>query len=105
MTRSSFNKASAELRAAALERLIRTRGNYEHVLVRPRSGHFLVKVLASDGTSQLVARATRIGADEYGLSFRTHTGRWESTPVCGSLEAIAEGLTGPLSAYLDAGNL
>jgi hypothetical protein len=105
MKRTGLEKAAAEVQARKLESLVRARGGFEHVQVQSRGGHLLVKAAATDGTSQLVARATRLAGREYGLSFRTHTGRWEPMPVSGSLEAIAEGLTGFLGPYLDAGNL
>lgn len=88
-----------------LERLIRARGDYAHVSVRPRAGHLNVEVTGSDGERTIVARATPIGADEYSLGFRRHTGQWEPMPVSGTLQDIAEGLTSCLAAYLDRTNI
>lgn len=105
MTRSKWERVAADREAQELQRLIRARGRYEHVEVQARSGHLLVKVVAPNGASHLVARAGRLAVKEYGLSFRTHAGRWEPTPVCGPLAAIAEGLTGLLGAYLDGSSL
>ncbi len=90
--------------ALDLERLVRTRGDYAHVNVRPRAGHLNVEVAGSDGKRIIVARATPIGPDDYGLSFRRHTGQWEPMPVSGNLQVIAEGLTSFLAPYLDRAN-
>jgi len=95
------------MRSAALdfEQLIRARGDYAHVNVRPRARHLNVEVVGSDGERVIVARATPIGADEYGLSFRRHTGQWEPMPVSGNLQEIADGLTSLLAPYLDRANI
>jgi hypothetical protein len=52
-----------------------------------------------------IARATPLGGGQYGLSFRTHQGRWEPMPVSGALPDLAQALTEMLGAYLDRGNL
>jgi hypothetical protein len=95
------------IRSAALDlqRLIRARGDYAHVSVRPRAGHLNVEVTASDGERIIVARATPISDDEFGLSFRRHTGQWEPMPVSGTLQEIADGLTTLLAPYLDRANI
>lgn len=87
--------------AARLEGLIRQRGDYAHVQVQARAGHLVVKARDTQGTEIIIARATPIGGGEYGLSFRTHGGRWEPMPVSGVMEQIAEGLIGFLGPYLD----
>ena len=35
-------------------------------------------------------RFTRLGANEYGLSVKRHTGRWEKTPFRGTLEQTVD---------------
>jgi len=90
--------------AGRLQSLVRARGDYGHVAVRAQGSHLLVEVQDGDGEKDLVARATSLAGGQYGLSFKSHTGRWEPLPVQGSIENIAEGLTGLLGPYLDAGN-
>jgi len=94
------NKWETQAAAATFQRLIHAQGNYAHVTVRPRAGHLYVEVEETDGTRSIVARATPIKRSEYGLSFRTHTGRWETMPVWGPLEDVVEGLVGFLDPYL-----
>ena len=47
-----------------------------------------------------VARATPLGAGQFGLSFHTHTGRWEPMPVVADLTRLAHDLVGLLGPYL-----
>src|SRR6266852_3862756 len=91
--------------ALTLERLVQERGDYAHFLVQARAGHLIVKAQDSQGAQVQVARATPIGAGQYGLSFRAHSGRWEPMPVSGPLKEIAQALTDMLGAYLDRRNL
>jgi hypothetical protein len=35
-------------------------------------------------------RFTRLGANRYGVSVKRHTGRWEKTPFCGTLEETVD---------------
>jgi hypothetical protein len=91
--------------AAHLEELIRKRGDYAHVHVQARAGHLVVKAQDSQGMQVIIARATPIGRGEYGLSFRTHAGRWEPMPVSGLMEQVVDGLLGFLGPYLDRANL
>jgi hypothetical protein len=88
-----------------LERLLHERGDYAHVHVQARAGHLLVKAQDSQGAQVPIARATPLGGGQYGLSFRTHQGRWEPMPVSGALPDIAQALTEMLGAYLDRENL
>lgn len=90
--------------AAALQAIIRAKGKYAHVRVRPRGEHLNIEREDEDGTVVIVARATPIAGNEYGLSFRTHTGRWEPMPVSGTMEQITEGLLDLLGPYLDRAN-
>jgi hypothetical protein len=91
--------------ADRLERMIRQRGDFSHVHVQARAGHLLVKTQDKQGVQDIVARATPIGGGEYGLSFRTHSGRWEPMPVSGGLDQIVGGLLDLLGPYLDQANI
>jgi hypothetical protein len=91
--------------ATALQDLLRRRGKYDHVTVRPRSGHLNIEAADADGQRSIVARATPLGGAEYGLSFRTSGGRWDPMPVSGPLEEIADAVVGLLGPYLNPANL
>lgn len=39
-------------------------------------------------------RLTRLGGSSWGLSVRRHTGRWERTPFCGTLEEMVDAILG-----------
>ena len=91
--------------ATALQDLLRRRGKYDHVSVKPRAGHLNIEAADGDGQAVIVARATPLGGVDYGLSFRTSAGRWEPMPVSGPLEEIADGVVGLLGPYLDPANL
>jgi hypothetical protein len=77
-------------------RTIHTLGDYGHVSVRAGRGHLTIYL--EDGTP--VARATPLGAGQFGLSFHTHTGRWEPMPVVADLPQLAHDLVGLLGPYL-----
>jgi len=91
--------------ADRLERLMRARGDYAHVTIRARASHLLVEVDDGSGAKDPVARATSLGGGVYGVSFRSHTGRWEPVPIQGTLEEVADALTVDFGPYLDRGNL
>ncbi|MBI4566269.1 MAG: hypothetical protein HY716_16410 [Planctomycetes bacterium] len=93
------------LAAAMLQDLLRRRGKYDHVSVRPRAGHLIIEAADANGQPSIVARATPLGGREYGLSFRTSGGRWDPMPVSGLPEEIADGVVGLLGPYLDPANL
>ena len=97
----SAGQLSAAAAASELQRLLRAAGDYAHVSVRAHGGHLLVEVTDSQGRQDTVARATMLAGGDCGLSFHSHTGRWEPLPVSGPLEVIVEGLTGPLGIYID----
>ena len=101
----SSRSPRGERAARELEAMLRARGDGANVDVTERAGHLEIAVKLDDGTSQVLARATSIGIDQYGLSFRKHTGRWEPMPVSGDLRAIAQGITDFLAPYLDPDNL
>ena len=39
-------------------------------------------------------RLTRVGSSSWGLSVRRHTGRWERTPFCGTMEEMVDTIVG-----------
>ena len=39
-------------------------------------------------------RLTRLSGSRYGLSVKRHTGRWERTPFCGSMEEMVDTILG-----------
>jgi len=94
------NNANAE----RLRSLIRQLGNYSHVDVRAHGQHLIVELIHDD-EREPVARATRLDSKTFGLSFRSHTGRWEPMPISGGLEEIARAMTEELGAYVDPSNL
>lgn len=83
--------------AERLTQAIRALGNYSHVAVRAGRSH--LNIFA--GHDDPVARFTPLGAGRYGLSFHTHTGRWEPMPFMGDAPQIAEALVTALAPYLE----
>jgi hypothetical protein len=82
--------------ADVLRRAIHALGDYGHVSVRAARGHLTLYV--DDGPP--IARATPLGAGHSGLSFCTHTGRWEPMPVVADLTHLTHDLVGLLGPYL-----
>ena len=85
------------LEADALRRALHALGDYAHLSVRAERGHLNVAI--DDGA--LVARLTPISANQYGLSFHSHTGRWEKMPFVGDLGHLASDLVTALGPYLE----
>jgi hypothetical protein len=81
--------------AAQLTAAIHALGDYKHVTVEAQRGSLYVHV-----DEEPVARLTRLGGDQYGLSFHQHTGRWEPTPFTGDLAQLAGVLVTEFGAYL-----
>src|SRR5262249_14045820 len=79
---------------------IRALGDYEHVSVRAGRGH--LNIFVDDGES--VARCTPLGAGHYGLSFHTHSGRWEAIPIIADITVLAHDLVSVLGPYLQRGD-
>lgn len=75
---------------------IRALGDYAHVTVQFRRGHGVV-----ENDEDPVARLTPLGAGLYGLSFRTHQGRWEKMPWPGPLMEMVDVLVTTLGPYLE----
>jgi hypothetical protein len=98
--RQSANHAHAE----RLRALIRNVPGHDHVDVRTRGQDLIIEVMHADDREP-IARATRLDGHRFGLSFRSHTGRWEPMPISGDLEEIAQAMTEELGAYIDPGNL
>ena len=81
--------------AAQLTAAIHALGDYKHVTVEAQRGSLYVHA-----DEEPVARLTRLGGDQYGLSFHQHTGRWEPTPFTGDLAQLAGVLVTEFGAYL-----
>jgi hypothetical protein len=82
--------------ADLLCRAIHALGDYAQVSVRAGRGHLTIFV--DKGVP--VARATPLGAGQFGLSFHTHTGRWEPMPFVADLMHLARDLVSALGPYL-----
>jgi hypothetical protein len=82
--------------AHALQRAIHALGDYAHVSVRAVRGHLNISV----DEGEPVARCTPLGAQHYGLSFHSHTGRWEKMPLVADLPNLAKDLVTALGPYL-----
>jgi hypothetical protein len=85
--------------AESLERSIHECGDFGHVKVRINQRHLEI---CSEG--EAVARATAIGGGTYGLSFRTHAGKWEPMPFSGTTEQLGRDVTTALGPYLEKWN-
>ena len=83
--------------ADTLQRALHALGDYAHVAVRAERGH--LNVFIDEGAP--VARATPIDATRYGLSFHSHTGRWEPMPFVGALIPLAHDLVTARGPYLE----
>jgi hypothetical protein len=82
--------------ADTLRRAMRALGDYAHVSVRATRGH--LHIFVDDGDP--IARCTPLGAGQYGLSFHSHTGRWEPMPFVADLTYLAHDVVGALGPYL-----
>ena len=85
--------------ADVLRRAIHALGDYGHVSVRAVRGHLTICV--DEGVP--VARATPLVAGQFGLSFHTHTGRWEPMPVVADLTRLAHDLVDSLVPTFNGG--
>ena len=92
----SRSTPGAALEADALQRALHALGDYAHVAVRAERGH--LNIFIDDGAP--VARVTPLGATQYGVSFHSHTGRWEKMPFVGDLAHLAHDLVAALGPYL-----
>jgi len=87
--------------AERLTQAIHALGNYSHVTVRPGRAHLNIYA----GHYDPVARFTPLGFGRYGLSFHTHTGRWEPMPFTGDVPEITKALVSALAPYLEPDEL
>jgi hypothetical protein len=92
-------KSPSSQDAAMAEVAIHAFGNFAHVTVRSERGH--LNIFADEDCVDAVARLTPIGANTYGLSFHSHTGKWEPMPFAGTLSDLAETVVTVLSPYLE----
>lgn len=86
----------SEQEANELSRAIHALGDFAHVTVRPVRGHLHIFV----GDEEPVARLTPLPGGHFGLSFHSHSGRWEPMPVVGDLAQVAHDLVHALGIYL-----
>ncbi len=98
-----WSRAEAAACAAQAEALIRSRGDYDHIQVRPHGAHLLVEA-AWDGDTETIARMTHLGAQQFGLGFKTHSGCWEPMPFTGPLASVTQDLVEVLAPYLERAN-
>jgi hypothetical protein len=94
-SRSNHRAPSTE-EATELARAIQALGDFAHVTVRAERGY--LHVFAGD--EEPIARLTPLPGDQFGLSFHSHTGRWEPMPVAGDLVQVAQDLVDSLGIYL-----
>lgn len=83
--------------AERLLRAIQARGDYAHVFVRKLRGQLHVYA----GQEDPVAKLIPLGGGQYGLSFHSHTGKWEPLPSAGDLTEVAAALVDALGIYLE----
>lgn len=96
MTKRGTKVTSAH--AEALQRAIAAAGDFAHVQVCARRGHLYIEPDPDDP----VARATPVAGEQFGLSFHSHTGRWEPMPIVGTLNEVGQAAADMLGPYLVA---
>lgn len=92
-----MNRTATAQEAEELARTIHALGDYAHVAVRTQRGQLYI--FAAD--EEPIARLTPLPGGGFGLSFHSHTGRWEPMPVAGDLAQVARDLVGSLGIYLE----
>jgi len=97
------NPSAAALAAAEIEQKISRLMGHEAVKVKPYGRHFLIQ-MDDNGQPDTVARLTRLDSRTYGVSFKSHTGRWEPLPEEGSRDEMITVLVDELGPYLDPAN-
>lgn len=85
--------------AAAMEHLLHLRGR-THLRVKARGDHFTI-FSEENGQAEPRLRLTVIATGRYGLSFRHHTGKWESAPISGSLTEVFDAVEAMGGWHLD----
>jgi len=76
---------------------------HEAVKVKPYGRHFLIQ-MDDNGQPDTVARLTQIDSKTYGISFKSHSGRWEPLPEEGTRDEMVTALVEELGPYLDPAN-
>lgn len=99
-----LDRFTAIAEADRLQRLLRERGDYAHLHVRPNGQHLLIQADSGDGKPEVIARATALNQSTFALGFRNHSGRWEPIPCEGPLETLVDDLIATLGPFLDAAN-
>ena len=97
------NPSAVALAAADIEKKIGKLVGHEAVKVKPYGRHFLIQI-DDNGQPDTVARLTQINTRTYGVSFKSHTGRWEPLPEEGTREEMITVLVDELGPYLDPTN-
>jgi hypothetical protein len=85
--------------ADRLERELHNRG-HTHFKTAARGKHITAYV-EYDGEKEPRFRLTALGRNEYGVSFATHTGRWEQAPITGSVTDIVEQIADQFGWHLE----
>ena len=85
---------------AQLEELLSNHAGFEHLWVKKR-GKSLTIFSGSDSDPWKHARLTQLGRDIWGLSFSTHTGRWEKTPFVGTMPEVVDTLVRDFAFLLE----
>jgi len=89
--------------AAEIETKIAKILGHQAVKVKPYGRHFLIQI-DDNGELDTIARLTQIDAKTYGVSFKSHTGRWDPLPEEGSCDEMITMLVEELGPYLDPAN-
>ena len=93
----------------AFEHVVRDKllalGDYAHLAVRHDGQHIVLEhpgPAETPGDASPVARLTPLGGlpIQFGLSFATHDGRWETMPVSGLLDHVLRAAVEMLGPYL-----
>ena len=83
-----------------VEDLLRRQEGFDHLRVNKRGDS--ITLYSGDGPNrQQHARLTHLEPTTWGLSFPRHTGRWERTPLIGSLEELVTTLVRDFSFHLE----
>jgi len=99
MRKSKTASRATTADAEQLERAIHQNGEFANVRV-----HLVRGQLDICPDEEPVARATPLGGGRFGLSFRSHTGKWEPLPIMGPLKDLAKGVVDALGPYLERWN-
>ena len=76
---------------------------HEAVKVKAYGRHFLIQI-NDNGQLDTIARLTQIDPKTYGVSFKSHTGRWDPLPEEGSRDEMITMLVEELGPYLEPAN-